>query len=383
MSRSWKTGVCAVIGGLTLAACGGGAQGGAGAGASGSSSVEIAVLADLTGGAAFCGKVVKTAAQAAAEKVNKENLLGTTQLELEIYDTATDPRQASKVMSDIASSDAVATVFGCSSAVALAVAPIAQDEQIPFVAMQAGTDGVVQTGNYIFRTTAPQATYADQQVEYWADQGVSSVAIVTQSNNPTLIELGDEVYPKLLADAGIDVVANEHFAGDGFDFSSLASKVVGTNPDAVLVLGQGAPNATIITQLLQSGFDGLIGGSNGFSGGVLEPVGPGANGATWVTDFHPNSDAKSTQQFVQDYKKYAGVNEPNNFAAETWDAMMFTVAGLKAAGEPTREALRDGLQTVCDNGFDGAVGRIEFEGRDARIDGLLVEWRDGGVHIVE
>lgn len=375
--RTAKVLALGTVAALVLSACGSSSDGpGEKADAD---SVTIDLLTELTGAAAFCGKSVRAGAEAAVKKANADDLLDGVTIKLKVRDTATDPRKASAAMSDAASSDAVSTIFGCSSAEAVAIAPIAQDEKIPLVAVQSGTAGVVDAGDYVFRTTAPQASYHKKQVDYWQSKGITSVAIAYQTDNPTLVDLGEKVYPKLLDAAGIELVKSSKFAGDGFDFTALANGIVSEKPDAVLVLGQGTPNVTIVTQLVQSGFEGLIGGTPGFSGGVLEPLGAKANGLTWPTDFHPEADNPGTQAFVTAFTEITGTDADSidAFTAEAWDAVMFTVAGLKESSSFDRADVLAGLAKTAEAGIEGAVGPLTFDDRDARTDGVLIEWQDG------
>ncbi|MRJ75113.1 ABC transporter substrate-binding protein [Aeromicrobium sp. SMF47] len=380
--RSGKVLALGTVAALVLGACGSGSDGGESK--ADADTVTIDLLTELTGAAAFCGKSVRAGAEAAVKKANADKMLDGVTIKLKVRDTATDPRKASAAMSDAASSDAVSTIFGCSSAEAVAIAPIAQDEEIPLVAVQSGTEGVVDVGDYVFRTTAPQASYHKKQVDHWETKGVKSVAIAYQTDNPTLVDLGEKVYPDLFDDAGIKLVKSSKFAGDGFDFTGLANGIVKAKPDAVLVLGQGTPNVTIVTQVLQSGFEGLIGGTPGFSGGVLKPLGAKANGLTWPTDFHPDADNAGTKDFVASYTKITGTEaaEIDAFTAEAWDAVMFTVAGLEQAPSFSRSDVREGMSKAADEGIDAAVGRLTFEDRDARADGVLIEWQDATARLV-
>ncbi|MFC5748469.1 ABC transporter substrate-binding protein [Actinomadura rugatobispora] len=361
---------------LVATGCSGQSEGDAGGGKR-PSTVKIAMLADLTGGASFCGKAARTGAETAVKKINNDGLAGPgTKLALTVKDTATNPRQAASAMSRIAGDDAVAVTFGCASQVALAVAPVAQQSKIPFVAMQSGAPGVLEAGDYVFRSTAPQSSYQKLVVDKLVPRGVKSAAIVYQSDNATLVTMGEKIYPSLLANAGISVIAREKFQGAGFDFAALASRVAGRSPDAVIMLGQGTPNVTVITQLRQAGFRGTVVGSQSFEGGVLAPLGGLADGALWASDFNTAGKSPSTRAFV-DYYRSVNRAEPSTFAAQAWDSMMLLAAGVKAAPKVDRAGVRTGLQTAAGAGVEGAVGRIRFEGRDARVPGLVITWRNG------
>ncbi len=356
-----------------------------GSGSGDSSTVELAVLADISGAAAFCGAEVRDAAEAAVEKANEDGMLGDVTIELVEHDTGSNPQEAAAAMSKIASSDAVATIFGCASGVAVGAAPIAQDEGVPFVAMQAGTSGIVDQGDYIFRTTPPQSTFQSKQVDYWVEQDVKDVVVVYQKDNPTLVELAEEVYPPLLDDAGIELMDSHTFAADTVDFSGIAADVAKASPDAVLVHGQGTPNVTFLTQLLQAGYDGEIGGSAGFSGSVLESLGADADGVTYPTDFHPEAPLESTQAFVEAYTEITGTprEDVTQFMAETWDATMFAIEAIAEADSQDREDVRDALQELADAGYEGAVGPLTFEERSAQIEGLLVKRQGGTFQVVD
>lgn len=339
--------------------------------------VEVAMLADLTGGASFCGNAARTGAETAVRKINEDRLAGPdTSVELAVEDTATNPREAAAAMTRIAGGDAVAATFGCASQVALAVAPVAQQEGVPLVAMQSGVPGVLDAGDHVFRSTAPQTSYQNLVVDRLAAQGVKTAAIVYQSDNATLVELAEQTFPPLLAEAGIAVPASEKFQGAGFDFAALASGVAGHAPDAVIMLGQGTPNVTVITQLRQAGFTGTVVGSQSFGGGVLAPLGPLAEGAIWASDFNVDGQAPSTREFAEYYRSVHGA-EPSVFAAQAWDSMMLVAAGIEAAPSADRDGVRAGLETAAAAGIDGAVGTIRFEGRDARVPGLVNTWQDG------
>jgi branched-chain amino acid transport system substrate-binding protein len=363
------------------AGCGAGSSAGAAADAGRPATVTATMLADLTGGAAFCGGAARTGAETAVKKVNEERMLGDTTLELAFEDTATEPRQAASVMSRVAGGESVATLFGCASQVAQAIAPVAQDERIPLVVMQSGSDGVIEAGEYVYRSTAPQTSYQNIVVDQLVEQGVRSVAIVYQAENPTLVTLAEEIYPGLLEAAGIAVVGTEKFQGGGFDFAAMTSSVAGRSPDAVVMLGQGTPNVTVITQLRQAGFTGPVVGSASFSADVLAPLGELANGALWASDFNVAGTATSTQEFVSYYRSVNGA-DPSQYAAQAWDAVMLLAAGIAAADTADREGVRAGLETAAAAGLDGAVGPIRFENRDARVSGVLVNWRDGREQLV-
>ena len=345
--------------------------------------VTLSFLGDLSGAAAFCGGEARVGFETAIDWVNENDLAGGVTIVGDIRDTQTDTRVAATEVQSIVSTDSVGVVIGCASNVSQATAAAAQSLSLPVVAMQSGSQAVIDAGDHIFRTTAPQSSYHFRQADYYIEQGIETVAIVTQSDVPTLVEVADTIYPPIFAEAGVDVVATETFLGTDTDFTALASKVVGASPDLILLLGQGTPNVTVSTAIMNQGYDGFVGGSAGFANGVLEPLGASADGFTWPTDFSVDGPAESTQEFVAYWSEHHD-GEPGAFAAETWDAVLLFALGIANADDPSdRESVLEGIRQAAADGYDGAVGAISFEDRDARIDGILVEWRDGAVHVVD
>lgn len=346
------------------------------------SEVTISFLGDISGAAAFCGGEAQTGFEAAVDWVNETGLAGGVTLKTDIRDTQTDPKVAATEVQAIVGTDSIGAVIGCASGVSQATAAAAQSLGLPIVAMQSGSQAVIDAGDHIYRTTAPQSSYHFRQAEYYLDKGVKTVALVTQSDVPTLVEISETIYPPIFEDAGVEIVATETFLGTDTDFSALATKVVSADPDLILLMGQGTPNVTVSTAILNQGYTGLVGGSAGFANGVLEPLGATADGFTWPTDFSVDGPAASTQEFVKYYEDKTG-NTPGAFAAETWDAVLMFAHAVAQADDPSdRASILAALGKVAQAGYDGAVGAIGFDGRDARIDGILVEWRDGAVHVV-
>lgn len=344
--------------------------------------VEITFLGDITGAAAFCGAEARKGVEAAVAKVNEDKLLGEGELVLNVADTATDTKAAATAMTQILGSASVGVVIGCSSSTSQASTPIAQNAGMPVVAMQSGTAAVIEPGEFIFRATAPQQTYHQVQIDFYENQGAERAAILYQSDHPTSAEVGKDIYPDGLTQAGIDVVATESFQGADFDFAALASKVLAQDPDVVFIMAQGTPNAALAGELLKQGYVGAVGGTAGFAGGVLEPLGEAANGFTWPSDFSLEADFESTKEFISYFTDYIGA-EPDAFAAEAWDATMLLAEGIAASDSVTREGVREGIHKVTELGLEGAVGPIAFEDRDARVGGFVVEWYDGATRTVK
>jgi branched-chain amino acid transport system substrate-binding protein len=374
---------------VALAACsaptsggssGGGGTGGGGGGEGLPDTVRVMSIRALTGPVSFAGLNAQKGIDLAVEQIEADGLLGETTVEVDSRDSATSPQEAASFASQaIADPSYVAIIGPEASAQATAVSPIVDQQGMPTVYVQAGSEGVV-IGDYTFRITPPAASYFDLAGEYAEQQGVTTASVLFNSGNPTLVQLGQEVVPELASEHGFEVLSTGGVEATQQDFTTPASSIAGEDPDAAFLMVQGPQYPVAITQLRQAGYDGELIGMSAAGAGNLSSAGEGAAGFVWPTNFTADQDVESTQTFVEAYREKYDGEAPNNYAAEAYDAMWFLARGIAEADSTDRAAVQEGLATVAGEGFDGAQGEITFEGNDARVPGVLVRW-DGTAEV--
>ncbi len=338
--------------------------------------ITIGAPLALSGAAAFAGTQNREGMELAMEEVNSSNFLGSAKLAVDFQDHALSQEQAVTIVRRFIEQDKVPAIVGMtSSPLTLAVVPIAQQAKVPFVVVESGVKGVIETGNYVFRTNLPQTSYAKLIVDELKKRGVKTTAILYDEGTPTIVDLYDRLNT-LFKDADINVTARETFKASDTDFSATLTKIRQQNPDALGVLAVGPANVTIVNQARQGGFTKQIWGQAGMAGGTMANAGPVGNGVIFLTAFDPNVQYPSTQKFVQAYK--AKFNKaPTQFGAEGYDGLWLLARGLKQANSADRDALRKGMEEVSQQGFDGAQGPLKFENRDIRAPGVVLEVKDG------
>jgi branched-chain amino acid transport system substrate-binding protein len=357
------------------AACAGSTGGSAGGGAK-PTEFAIDLVFDQTGVNQTFSPSVKQGWDLRIEEANAAGEVSGTTLSTTVHDTRSDPKVAAGLMAEVAASDAPMAVFGTSSAVAPAVAPVAQRAGLPLVTMYSGSPGVVDAGDHVFRVTAPQATYHHLQSEYFASQGVKRVAMIYNNDNATLKSLAENFYPEAAKKDGYEIVQSSGVSVKAPDLSAEMTGVLASKPDAVLMLVLGQQNTSIVTQLRRAGFTGVIGAQPGIGSQALTALGADADGVVYPIDFSSATVSESGKKFVDAYKAKYGT-APDTFAAAGYDGASMTVDALAATPEFTREALQATLLDLSTKGFDGAAGAVRFENRDARVDGVMVRWQGG------
>jgi branched-chain amino acid transport system substrate-binding protein len=363
---------------VALSACGGSsseATGSTGTNASSSctlpNTVKVAAIQELTGPAAFAGLSAQKGVQLAVKEVNTNGLLGKSKLVVDYSDTAGNAQTAaSQATAAISKKEYVAAFGPVSSGTAIAIAPVAERGKLPIVFSQAGSDGVV-IGDYTFRITPPMASYYPKVGSYITKQGVKKISVIYTSDFPTLNGIATKTLPDMAKQLGFTIASSTGVPIATQDFSAPISKALKAKPDMVAILLVGAQNPTAMKQLRQAGFSGPVIGNSGAGAGNLAPAGKDGAGMTWPATFNYAETDASAQKFVAAYKA-AYNEEPLNYAAEAYDGANWLANAIKTGCD--RAGIKDALKGIAAKGFTGALGPITFDGNDARLPGIVVQW---------
>lgn len=359
----------------------------AGCGASGGSAgaddetVDITVLVDKTGKAAFFGEAIAQSAEFTEKYINDNGGMGGKDVVIDIQDTASEPGTASQLMNKAISSGADAVIFGVLTEEALAIGPLAQEAKLPMVNVQAGGDGVTEVGDYIWRITPQQGLFYPKFAQYLKDnKGTKSAAVFYVTDNAPSVELATEVLPKAFGDAGIEVTDSVASSSTETDLSGAVSRLLKGNPDHIQTQAIGAQNVTLITQLRRAGFTGTIGGGTALGAGALSELpAEQSDGILYYSSFVGSDELpwESGAEFTTAFEDATG-GQPNTFHAETYDAFGLIKQAIEASGDASREGIKKGMDEVAAEGFPAAqADPLTFEDRDAKSEGVVIEWMGG------
>ena len=338
--------------------------------------IALSAVQDLSGTAGPGGISTQQGQQLAIKEINDTKFLGKTKLTLTFADSAGDPTKGANAMSQAAATGSPIVFGSFSSTSALAEAPIAQRSGAPTIFTQAGSDGVLAAGDYIYRATPLQTSYFHLTQSYLKSKKVKTASVIYDTDVPTIVNL----YNLFTSDAskyGYKVVDPQATTSSTTDLSSQITKMLADKPDAIFVDALLAHNIQVIKQLRGSGYTGLIVAQQGAAGGVLAPIGDAAEGVVLATDFSALSTVPSTANFVKLYKaEYNKV--PGNFSAEGYDAVWIAARALKTAGTVDRASVLKALQKVTAGTQAGALGKLTFTDRQEVTGGVLVQVHAGG-----
>lgn len=206
--------------------------------------------------------------------------------------------------------------------------------------------------------------------------GYKKIAIMYSNNNDQMVgEHG--YYLDVCKKLGLDIVADVTFADKDTDFSAQLTQIQAANPDVIAIAGLYQEGALIVKKAREMGLTQPILAGNGFnSPEYIKQAGEAADGTLVATPWNPERQTEKAQNFRKAFvAKYN--HEPDQFAAQAYDAMYTIHAAVEQSGTTTdRKKFRDTLAQIKD--FEGATGTFSFdEHRDPKMDLAVLEVKGG------
>jgi len=278
-----------------------------------------------------------------------------------ILDDATDPSLGVKNARRFITEDKVDLILGSAATpIAAAMADVAAEGHtvqlaLSPVALPPGKDG------WTFRMPQSTGVMAIPIVEHWKKTGVKSYGFLGYSDAYGEAWLKDIV--PLAEKAGIKQVGVERFARSDTSVTGQALKLIGANPDAILVVASGSGAAMPHKGLVERGYarekiyqthgaatmDLIRVGGKDVEGSFV------ASGPAVVAGLLPDSNPSKALglRYIAEYDKVYGAHSANQFAAHAFDTYVLlqkiVPLALKKArpGTPEfRAALKEALETM-------------------------------------
>lgn len=323
-----------------VAGCGGGGDSGGDSGGE----VTLGMLQPLTGAAAAVGLTGRQGAELAVQQINDAGGINGTRLNLQVLDAAGDVTTGTNAFTKLLSDKPVAILGPNISAVALALVPRLEREQVPLLTGALTPDLTKSGSPWVFRIRSSDATAAANLVDYMASTlKPQSVALISEESDYG--QGGIAAVKAELQVQGITPVTAVTFSAGANDLSSQVIKLKQSGAAAVIYWGSQSPAALFAKQAKQFGYSGTILGSNAYTDqSVLQLAGNAAENVYSVVNFIPTGDDPAVQAFVTAYTKKYG-SAPDSYAASYFDAVNLVAAAIKAGGA-TAKGIADHLKTL-------------------------------------
>jgi branched-chain amino acid transport system substrate-binding protein len=335
--------------------------------------VPVGAIEILSGPNATYGIAIRAGLELALDEINVQGVLGGKKIALTVEDSAADKDQAINAARKLIGRDKVIAIIGPTiSNEMFAVGPVANERGIPIVGTSTTAVGITAIGPFVFRTSLPEADVIPVTLKKAVARGVKSIALL-YANDDAFSKSGFDVMKAAAEKAGLNIVATESFGSKDTDFSAQLTKIKALKPDAVGISALVEPTSGVLLQARQLGFGKetlFIGGNGSNSPKLGEIAGAAADGLIVGSPWFIAKPDAVNQKFVADFrKKYS--RDPDQFAAQAYDAMKIVAAAIDRAGAADPTKVRDALTQTK---FSGVMGPFAFTpGRDpASAEGVVV-----------
>ncbi|MDN7952126.1 ABC transporter substrate-binding protein [Burkholderia multivorans] len=327
------------------------------AAATASAQVKIGVTLSATGPAASLGIPEKNTIALLPKEIAGKSV------QYIVLDDASDTRRAVQNVRKLIDEDHVDAIIGSSvTPNSLAMLDPVSQAKTPTISLAASAQIISPMDAkraWMFKVPQNDQLMADAIAGYMAKHGVKTVGFIGFAD-----AYGDSWYNTFSAAAqknGIKIVSNERYNRTDASVMGQVLKLVGSNPDAVLIAGSGTPAALPAKTLKERGYKGKVYQTHGVANndflrvcgkdcdGELLPAGP-----VLVTDQLPDSNPvkKPALAYKAAYEKAYGAGSLSTFGGHAWDAGLLLQRAIPEAlkkGQPGTEAFREALRASLES----------------------------------
>jgi branched-chain amino acid transport system substrate-binding protein len=344
----------------------------------------VQVILPLTGGASFTGKGGSAGLKALEDYVDRTGGINGTPVRFEIRDDQSSPQTAVQLMNQMMEKHPPVVLGSAITAMCSAEAPLAANGPV----LYCFSPGIHPApGTYVYSASVSTLDLSRALIRYFRLRGWTRIAVMTSTDaSGQDAERGIQANMALPENAGVKIVAREHFNPGDLSVAAQIENIHSAQPQAFIAWTTGTAVATIFKALVQAGVDIPVGTTNGNMSydqmvqyadfvpkQLFIPTGPYVE-HEGVFELDPRVE-KAQHDFYDSLKRY---NVPvDNHAATVWDAAMVVVDGLRKLGpKATAAQLRGFIDGLTD--YPGIWGIYNYKsvpqrGLDAN-NAVVIRW---------
>jgi branched-chain amino acid transport system substrate-binding protein len=333
-------------------------------------SVKIGAIFSVTGPASFLGAPEEKTARMLVDQINAKGGVNGQKIELIVKDSGGSPEKAVSFAKQLIEEEKVLAIIGPStSGETMAIKGLCEQNQMILVSCAAAEVIVNPVAKYVFKTPQKDSQAATWIYRTMKEKGITKIAVLT--GNDGFGAAGKKQLEDLAKVEGIEILANEVYDKAATDLTDILTKVKGTPGVQAIVNWSIVPAQSIVAKnMRQIGLNVPLFQSHGFGNlQYVEQAGVAAEGILFpagrllvvaeLPDEHPQKELLAT--YKKDYETL--YKEPvSTFGGHAYDAFMIVIEGLKRAGQPDREKVRDAIESL--KGFVGTAGVFNFSPTD-------------------
>ena len=331
--------------------------------------IRIGAFLSVTGPAAFLGDPEQKTLEMVVERINAEGGVLGRKLQLFAYDDGGDAEKARTFAKRLLEQDRVDVIVGGSTTgTTMAVVPLVEAAQTPFVSLAGAVVIVEPVKKWVFKTPHTDRMACEKIFIDLQARKLSKVALISGSGGFDKSMRGEclKVAPKY----GVEVVADETYGAADTDMTAQLTKIRASGAQAVLNAGFGQGPVIVTRNYRQVGLTLPLYQSHGvaskeyikLSGAAAEGVRlPAA--ALLVPELLADNDPQKpvVTAYKRDYEARFK-SDVSTFGGHAYDGLMLVVGAIKRAGSTDKVKVRDALEST--QGYVGTGGVVNMSPSD-------------------
>jgi len=329
-----------------------------------SDKILIGHVGSMTGSEATFGDSTDKAIKLAVDEQNKKGGVKGKQIVVKTLDDGGKPEEAAVAATRLITQDKVNILLGeVASSRSLAMAPIADSNQVPMISPTSTNPRVTKDGQktrpYVFRVCFIDPFQGTVMAKFAHDtKKITKVAVLRDVGNDYSVGLAD-FFAKKFQELGGKIVADESYKAGDQDFKAQLTSIKNKKPEAIYVPGYYTDVALIGRQSRELGIKVPLMGGDGWDSAKLYEIAKGALDGSYFSNHYSDEDPSPVvQDFVKKYKEAYGA-VPDALAVLGYDAARVAIDAIDRAKDLTGPSIRDAIEQT--KGFQGVSGIITLD----------------------
>jgi branched-chain amino acid transport system substrate-binding protein len=335
-----------------------------------SAQVKVGAVLSITGPASFLGDPEKKTLEIYVDEINSKGGVNGQKLQLVGYDDGADANAARTFATRLVEEDkVVAMVGGTTTGATLAMMPLFEEAQIPFISLAGAIQIIEPVRKWVFKTPHTDKMACEKIFADLKQRDLTTVALIS----------GTDAFGKSMRDqcvavapqAGITIAHEESYGPRDSDMTPQLTNIKRrAGVKAVINPGFGQGPAIVTRNYRQLGITLPLYQSHGVaSKQFIELAGPAADGvrlpaaALLVAEKLPDSDPQKpvAVAYTRTYQQKTG-QPVSTFGGHAYDGLMIFTEAAKRAGSFDRAKVRDEIEKT--RNFIGTGGVVNMSPAD-------------------
>lgn len=342
----------------------------------------IGGIGALTGDYAVYGEAVRNGAQLAVDEINAAGGVNGLKLALDFQDSQGKPEPAVSAYGNLIDKGMVISLGGVMSGETASIVAEAKDDGIFILTPSGSAKACIEGNDNAFRLCFNDPQQGTISADYIADNELAKkVAVFYQSDLDYSVGLY-ETFKAECNKRGIEIVCEKSFTDSNkTDFSTQINAIKEADADLVFIPLYADAAATFLTQAKAADLSKVFFGCDGIDG-ILTKISDKTivEGLMMLTPFASDSTEPDVVAFVGKYKEKYNA-DPNQFAADGYDAIYVIKAAIEKAGfskDNTKDFQKGLVAAMTQIEVDGVTGTMKWTADGENNKGAMaLVFRDG------